>query len=310
MAATARARSVVVAGATGFIGKAVVRRLEAGRWSVVIVSRDPDRARRLFPNAIACIDYDGHALEHAVVEHGHVIRLAGENPLSRRWTQSFKESMWTSRVNTAVRIARALAQSRADRRVLISAGGINIHPDSGEDIVTEESPFGDGWVARMLAAKEAALETAAREGARIVTLRIGIVLGAEGGPLEFIDRPFRMRVGGRIGSGRQFVPWLHLDDMAEMFVAALENDSWRGPFIAAAPNPVRAGDLAVGIARRLGRASWCHVPTWIARFAMGEVATLVVSSYRASPTKAQMVGFRFQYPDVDRALDTIYAARA
>ncbi len=299
-------RTVVVTGATGFIGQAVTSRLQAQGWRVIVVSRDPARARRVLPAATAWIDYAGEALEDAVTVHGRVIRLAGQNPLERRWTSGYKAQMWDSRVGTAERMAKALAGSRASDRVLVSAGGINIHASGGDAIVSETSALGEEWVARMLHAKEAAADRARGAGVRVVQMRIGLAIGRGGGPLPFIERPFRMRMGGHVGSGRQFVPWLHIDDMAAMFVEALERRTWDGPIIAAAPNPARAADLARAVGRRVGRASWCHMAAPMARLLLGEVATLVLSSYRASPARALSLGFEFRHPEMDGALDEIY----
>lgn len=304
------ARTAVVTGATGFIGRAVGRLLVERGWSVVVVSRDPARARLVIPQAADWLDYDGDGLERAIATHGRVIRLAGANALAHRWTRSYKAAMWASRVDEAARIARALSASRAADRVLVSASGINIHASSAEATITEASPTKSDWVARMLSAKEAAAGAATAHGARVVAMRIGIAIGPGGGALSFIDRPFRLGLGGHVGDGRQYVPWLHVDDMAAMFVAALENPDWEGPFIAAAPEPVPAHDFAAEVGRHLGRKSWLHMPAPVARIALGEVATLVLSSYRADPGKALGVGFRFRRPDLRGALASIYGEDA
>jgi uncharacterized protein (TIGR01777 family) len=300
------ARTVVVTGATGFIGKAVCRLLVEQDWRVVVVARDPKRACTAVPGAAEWIGYGDDALERAVAEHGRVIRLAGENPLARRWTSSWKAKMWSSRVDEAGRIATALARSPAEDRVLVSASGINIHAPDPRNAVTERSPVKSDWVGGMLAALEAAAEPAVASGVRVVALRIGVAIGREGGPLAFIDRPFRLGIGGHVGNGRQYVPWLHIDDMAAMLISALKNPAWRGPFIAAAPMSVTAKDFAACVGRQLGRKSWLHVPAPVARLALGEVATLVLSSYRADPGKAIGLGFRFRHSDLAEALASIY----
>jgi hypothetical protein len=272
----------------------------------VVVARDPKRARTAVPGAADWIGYGDDALERAVAEHGRVIRLAGENPLARRWTASWKAKMWSSRVDEAGRIATALARSPAEDRVIVSASGINIHAPEPRNTITEGSPIKSDWVGRMISALEAAANPAADAGVRAVALRIGIAIGREDGPLAVIDRPFRLGIGGHVGNGRQYVPWLHIDDMAAMFVTALENPAWRGPFIAAAPVSVPAKDFAALIGRQLGRKSWLHVPAPVARLMLGEVATLVLSSYRADPGKAIGLGFRFRHSDPAAALASIY----
>lgn len=302
------ARTVVVTGATGFVGTAVCRMLAGRGWGIVVAARDPARARAVLPDADAWIGYEGDAIERAVIEHGRVVRLAGENPLARRWSRSWKARMWSSRVDEASRIAAALTRSAAEERVLVSASGINLHAPDPRNAITERSPVKSDWVGRMLAALEAAADPAMADGVRVVSLRIGIAIGPGGGPLAFIDRPFRMGIGGHVGDGRQYVPWLHIDDLAAMFVAALENPAWRGPFIAAAPNPVPARDFAALVGRHLGRKSWLHVPAPVARAALGEVATLVLSSYPADPGRAAGLGFRFAYPELGSALASIYDA--
>lgn len=301
-------KTVVVTGATGFIGRSVMALLRERGWKAIVVSTNPAAARQMYPEALSCIGLEGRALEDAVVAHGKVIRLSGVNPLLKRWTTSYKAKIWDSRVGTARRAAEAMAVSKAEGRVIVSAGGINIHPDMGDRMVTPDSPMDTTWVATMLAAKEAALQPAVTSGARAVTLRIGIAFGSSGGPLAFIAQNFAKGMGGHIGSGRQFVPWLHVDDLARMFVTALENSAWNGPFIAAAPHSVRARDLSIAIGQNLGRASWFHLPTPLARIILGEVAGLVVTSYRADPSKAERLGFVFAYPGLETAFLEIYAA--
>jgi uncharacterized protein (TIGR01777 family) len=299
-------RTVIVSGATGFIGRSVMKQLSQNGWHSLVVSREPERARAMFPAALDCIGYEGDALERALAAHGKAIRLAGHNPLTGRWNAAFKAKMWESRVDMTARFAKALALGQGGERVLVSAGGINIHPDQGEASVAENGPVGNGFVSKMLIAKESALEPAIRAGVRTVTLRIGLAFGKGGGPLAFMEQPFRRHIGGHVGSGRQYVPWLHVDDLARMFVAALEDPGWAGPYIAAAPEPERARDVAKMIGRRLGRSSWLHVPAPAARLMLGEMATLVLSSYRADCSKAEKLGFKFKYRQLHQAFDAIY----
>jgi uncharacterized protein (TIGR01777 family) len=301
-------KTVVVTGATGFIGRAVCRELVERGWAIVVVSRDPERARSVIRNAAGYVGYAGDALEQAVIAQGRVIRLAGENPLAHRWTRSFKARMWASRVDETARIATALARRNTPGSILVSASGINIHAPSPDRLIVEDSPTQSNWIGRMIAAKEVAAQPAIAAGARVVELRIGIAIGPGGGPLSFIDRPFRRGFGGYVGDGRQYVPWLHIDDMVAMIVTAFENEGWHGPIIAAAPNPVRARDFAAAIGLHLGRPSWLHMPAPVARLALGEVATLVLSSYRADPGKALRLGFRFRYAELGAALAAIYGA--
>jgi hypothetical protein len=300
-------RRVVVAGATGFVGRAVMARLAERGWQVIVVSTDPGKARRSFPEAEDWIGYDGEALERAVAGCGKVIRLSGQNPLQQRWTAAYKRSMWESRVGTSARFAAALAASTLPGRVIVTAGGINVFAPGGEAVVRESSPPGGNWVAKMLQAAQAALAPAGAAGARVVTICIGLALGRGDGPLAFMERPFRLRLGGHLGDGRQYVPWIHLDDLAAMFVAALEQDGWSGNYIAASPNPMRAAEVASAIGAGLGRASWLHMPAGLARLMLGEVATLVLSSYRAMPERALAQGFRFAWPDLAPALADIHA---
>lgn len=300
-------KTVIVAGATGFIGKSVLSALKSRGWTVIALSTNPQKAREKL--GLEAIGFDGTELEDAVKAHGKVVRLSGVNPLFRRWSKAYKALMWQSRVDTAFRLATALAQSTAPDRVIVSAGGINICQPSENLPITETSPIGNSWVAGMLAAKECALHPARISGARAITLRIGLSFG-RGGPLAFIDKNFRMGMGGHVGSGNQFVPWIHEDDLASMFVAGLENPAWNGPFIAAAPNPVTARALSVCIGAQLGRSSWFHMPAPMAHLVLGEMATLVLSSYRADPVQAKSLGFRFNYPTLDAALAEIYGTAA
>jgi uncharacterized protein (TIGR01777 family) len=291
---------VLVSGARGFIGSAVARHLEAQGHEVVSLARgnvapgpkvvgwDP-AAGRLEPASLEGIDAAVH--------------LAGE-PISSRWTARKKVAIRESRVGGTALLARALAAARRKAQVLVCASAVGIYGDRGDEALTEESAPGSSFLAENCRDWEAAAAPAASAGIRVVHLRIGLVVGRGGGLLGRLVPLFRAGLGGRLGSGRQYMSWIALEDLVHAVHVAIEDASWAGPYNATAPRPVTNLEFTAALGRAVGRPTLLPAPAFALRLVFGrEMAQeLLLGGQRAVPARLQQSGFRFQYPELEGAL--------
>lgn len=292
---------VGVVGATGFVGRSLVAALIARGDEVVAFSRDPARARRTLPAGA-----DARALEaitpEGVADLDAMVNLAGEPVGAKRWDDAFREAIRESRVRTTRRVVDAIAGATPPPRVLVNASAVGFYGPRGDEEVTEAAPLGDDFLAGVCRDWEREAERAGAVGAREVRLRIGVVLGDGGGPLERMLLPFKLFVGGPVGDGRQWFPWVHLADVVGATLWALDHDDLRGPVNVTAPEPVRFRDFAEALGRRLHRPSWLPVPAFALRLALGQMAEVVVTGQRAVPAALLANGYAFKFPRVAEAI--------
>jgi uncharacterized protein len=298
---------VVVTGASGFVGRAAVCELLARSWSVIGVSRDPVRAARVADAAVRWIPFDGGALEETVAACGRCVNLVGQHPFEGRWNDAYREEMRRSRVGTTERVAAALSRSTAPERVLVNASGVVYYGDCGDELVRESRPPDpDAFVSRMCRDWEAAAEAARAAGARVVLMRIGLGLGRDGGALPMMARPFRFGLGGHVGSGRQYVPWIHNDDLARLIVDALEDPGYEGPYNGAAPHPVTGRELARALGAAMHRPSLLPMPAPVLKLVVGEASGIMLWSCRADTSRLAERGFAFRHATIEDALAALY----
>lgn len=286
---------ITLTGASGFIGSHVRAALEAGGHESIPVSR---RAR---PGFLSWPDYARPFPREALDGAGAVIHLAGET-VAQRWSGAVKRRIRESRVTGTERLVEALGQVSPRPAVLVCASATGFYGDRGEEVLDETSAPGEGFLAETCAAWERAAAAAEALGVRVVRLRFGMVLGRSGGALPRMLPLFRLCLGGRLGSGQQWMPWIHIEDAVQMVLWALAEDAARGPFNAVAPAPARNADFTRALEGILGRPAFFTVPAWALRLAMGEAAEIVLSSQRAMPRAASNLGFRFRHPHVADAL--------
>ncbi len=299
----------VITGATGFIGTALTARLLAQHHTVTALSRDPARARETLGDAVRCLDWSGDGeWQEAARDADTVFHLAGEPIAGQRWTSAFKTKVLESRVNSTRRIVDAQPTG-----VLVSASAVGYYGDRHDDIITETDPPGDDFLAEVCVAWEAEAHRATTPS-RVVTPRIGIVLGQGGGPLQSLlyppgspISPFKIGLGGPLGSGRQWVPWVHRDDLVSMLIWAATEPGVRGVFNAVAPNPVTSAELAHAIGRVYHKPAVLSVPEFALKAVVGDFAYALLYSQRVAPTVAASLGFAYRFPEIDGALQDLLA---
>lgn len=289
--------SVVVTGGTGFLGSALVSALLAKGREAVVVSRDPSRAR--VPGGAKAVSWED--LPTAVDGASAVVNLAGET-IAQRWTTSAKARIVSSRAEAAERVGAALRRASARPSVLVNASAVGFYGDRGDEELTEASAPGTGFLAETTSAWEEAARRAAPDGVRLVLPRIGVVLGEEGGALSKMLLPFRLGLGGPLGNGRQWMPWIHRDDLVSLLLALLDDSRYEGPVNATAPDPVTMRDFAATLGRVLRRPAFAPAPAFAIRAAMGEMAALVLDGQRVLPRRAASLGFPFRFPSLEPAL--------
>ena len=290
----------IISGGTGFIGRRGVDRLLKDSHYVGVWSRKPGLDKRV---AVATHFWDplaGDPPLESLNGMDCVIHLAGEN-VAQRWTPEVKRRIHDSRVRGTQRIVDTIEHVRHKPKIFVCASAIGIYGERGDEILTEASVPGTGFLADTCRAWEAEADRARRFGMRVVKLRIGFVLGKDGGALQKMVPAFRAFAGGRLGSGKQWMPWVHVDDVAEIFAHAVENEI-SGVWNATAPNPVRNSEFTKELASVVGRPALFPVPSFALKLAFGEFAQHMLDSARVIPENLNNAGFRFRHPELRGAL--------
>jgi uncharacterized protein (TIGR01777 family) len=277
---------VLVAGASGLIGRALCAALRANGDEVIAWGRGSRPAE--WPRALARCD--------------GVVNLAGAPLLGKRWTAARRAELRDSRVGFTQALVAALAAATPRPRVLVNASAVGIYGDRGDEVLTEKSRAGDDFLAQLCRDWEAAASGAAALGMRVVGIRTGVVLARHGGALRQMLPAFRLGLGGPIGHGRQYFPWIHLEDEAGVIQAALQAENWRGPLNAAAPEAVTSREFARALGRALHRPAALPTPRWALRLLYGEAAAVLFASQRVVPAALTAGGFVFRYPRLEDAL--------
>ena len=289
--------NVLVSGATGFIGSALIPELEAKGHRVKRLTRAPRSAEDIR------WDPDAGTIEGDLAGFDAVIHLAGESIAGGRWTPEKKRRILESRKNGTRHLAEKVAGLPGPPSVMVSASAIGYYGDRGNELLTEESEPGTLFLSEVCQEWEAAAEPAREAGIRVVHPRFGIVLSTEGGPLERTLPIFKLGGGGKIGSGRQYWSWVSLDDMVGAIVHALHSDTLSGRVNVVAPDPPTNAEYTKVLGRVLGRPTFLAVPAPALRVALGRMADeLLLASARVDPAKLEETGYEFRYPELEGAL--------
>jgi uncharacterized protein (TIGR01777 family) len=291
---------IVVAGGTGFLGAPLVRCLRAEGHVVTVLTRSPHATGDVAWNPAQVSGPWVSAVEAADA----VINLSGESIAGRRWTRARKDALRSSRVETTAGLVAAMRRGRMPPTFL-NASAIGIYGPREDEDVTEDTPPGTDFLSLMAAEWEAEASVLAGR-TRVVLLRTGIVLDREGGALSEMAMPFHVMAGGPLGTGRQFMSWIHREDWIAMVMWALSNAAVSGPLNLTAPNPVTNREFAQTLGRVLRRPSLVTAPELALRALLGEMATMILTGQRVLPARALSLGFRFSHPTLEEALRTIY----
>lgn len=299
MTAQVGSMSVAVTGSRGLVGSALVPFLTTEGHRVLRLVREAAGG----PDAVRWDPASGIQDPARLARVDAVVHLAGENIAARRWTEAQKDAIRRSRVEGTRRFCEALAELPQPPRVLVAASAIGVYGDRGEEMLTEESAPGAGFLAEVCREWEAAAEPAQRAGIRAVHLRFGMILSPQGGALGKMLTPFLLGAGGRMGSGRQYMSWVAIDDAIGAVLHALATGDLRGPVNVVAPTPVTNAEFARTLGRVLRRPAMMPLPAFAARLAFGEMAdALLLASARVVPVKLQASGYAFRFPDLEAAL--------
>ena len=296
---------VAIPGGTGLIGTRLVGELLDRGHEPIVLTRSPERSRDRFPgigvrrwspedSGDNCAPFD---------DADAIVNLAGAPIDAGRWTVERKDRIRDSRVNGTRRVVRCAASGSRRAEVLVAGSAVGYYGSRGDACLDEGTAGGTGFLADVCEALEREAEAASDLGMRVIRLRTGVVLSAEGGALEKISRPFRFGLGGRLADGRQWFSWIHMADLVRMIVHCLETRSISGAVNAVSPNPVSNADFTKTLGDVLGRPAVLRVPGPVLRLAIGELADALLSSQRAVPDRLLRDGFSFEFPDLRQALE-------
>lgn len=295
--------NVTITGATGLIGTAIVRALLARGDAVTVLSRDPDRARAALGDveSHAWRPVDEPAPAAGLNGRDAVVHLAGE-PVAQRWNDESRRAIRASREVGTRNLVAGLAAADPRPGALVSASGIDYYGPHGDEPVTEDTAPGDDFLAQVCVAWEREAAGAAEHGLRVAMLRTGVVLDEDGGALAKMLPFFRLGIGGPVAGGRQYLPWIHAEDIVGLYLAVLDDASWEGPINACAPEPVTNRDFSRALGRALHRPAVAPVPGLALRLLYGDMAQVVTTGQRAVPMRALEHGYPFRHTDLEQAL--------
>jgi uncharacterized protein (TIGR01777 family) len=301
----------LITGATGFLGRHLAAALRE-RNEVVVLARDPDKAAKVVPGARVVVWNGNVGLPPAEAFDGVdvVVNLIGES-IAGRWTEKRKRLARDSRLLPTRALIERMAGLTARPRVFLSMSGSAIYGDRGEEILTESSALGTTprFLVKLATEWEAAAHGAEALGVRVVLLRAGVVLGRDGGILSKLLLPFRMGLGGRLGSGKQYFPWIHIADAVGIVLHAAERGDLNGPVNLVAPEPVTNAEFTDRLSVALGRTARLAVPAFALKMALGDMAEeMLLSGQRMSPSRALQSGYEFRYPLLQDALRDVLRA--
>jgi uncharacterized protein (TIGR01777 family) len=302
---------VAITGATGLVGSRLVERLHKQGEQILVLTRNASFAQKVFPSQnfpnveiVAYTPTKSGAWQDAIAGCDAVINLAGEPIGEGRWTPERKQEILNSRQLGTQKIVEAIAKANLKPRVLVNTSAIGYYGTSETATFDEASASGNDFLAQVCQAWEAEATKVKDAGVRLVILRFGIVLG-NGGALAKMIPPFQLFAGGPIGSGRQWFSWIHIDDLVNLILQALNQSDMEGVYNATAPNPVRMNDLSHTLGEVLHRPSWLPVPAFAIEALLGDGAIVVLQGQQVLPKRTLDSGFQFQYPNLKPALKQI-----
>lgn len=302
-------KKIIISGATGLIGKKLISRLTDKGYSILILTRNKKLAEKSFLQNIEAFEWDytkpAELLTDLINGSVSVINLAGASIAGKRWNDEYKKLIYESRVLTTSKISAAINNCKEKPSSFISASASGYYGFDGEEQLTEKSPSGNDYLANVCKDWESAAFDAERRGVRTVTVRIAVVLDKNEGALNKLITPFKFFAGGHLGNGKQWFPWIHADDLAELFLFSLENKEICGAINGSAPEQIRNKDFCKILGKVMGRPSIFSVPGFMLKLITGEFANYLLKGRRLIPEKALNYGFIFKYNTCEKALKNI-----
>jgi hypothetical protein len=302
-------KHIVITGATGLIGTRLCAALNNSGHDVTVFTRNIDSAKKTLPYLTQFVEWDYNKPELWKKElngKDAVIHLAGANVFGKRWNDKYKKIIMDSRAVATRNLSNAIAELKDKPEVLISSSAVGYYGDQGNNIITEASPAGNDFLADVCKVWEKEASVVESYGVRRVSIRTGIVLSTEEGALKKMLLPFKLFVGGPLGTGQQWFPWIHIDDLIRIYLFALENNKISGPLNAVSPNPVTMHDFAKSLGKTLHRPSLFPVPEFFLKLAVGEGAQPILSSQKIIPQKLTDKSFEFSYPHLQTSLTSLF----
>ncbi len=296
-------KNILITGGTGFIGSHLVPKLNNLGYKIFISSRSKKTS---LPHS-KLFDFQNLTKEQqieVIEESNIVINLAGAGIADKRWTSEYKKNLINSRISTTTALTNAIIEASKPPELFISASAVGFYGNRDEEILDEQSDCGDGFLADLCVKWEEA-SSAASSKTRLVNPRIGVVFGNESGALPKLLLPFKMFVGGSIGNGKQYVPWIHIADIIDSLVYIIENEKINGAVNLTAPNPITMKELAKVIGRVLSRPSIFDVPEFAIKLLLGESAAMVLEGQRAVPKVLLEANYKFQFDNAETAISSL-----
>ena len=297
---------ILITGGTGFVGTQLTSRLLKEGHEITVLTRSPKGNEKKTPN-LSFLQGDPAmkgAWQAAINDHNVVINLAGASIFSK-WTEQTKRAIRESRIFTTRNLVEGMDPERARDTIFFSTSAVGYYGFHGDEELTEDSPPGSDFLARIATEWEAEALKAREKGSRVVITRFGIVLGRGGGALSQMIAPFRKFVGGPIGTGQQWFSWVHMEDLTEAFVFLMRRPEISGPVNLCSPHPLRNADLARALGKVLRRPSLIPAPGFMIKLILGEFGSVILEGQRVVPKRLLESGFVFKYPEIEKALENL-----
>ncbi|MGE7929961.1 TIGR01777 family oxidoreductase [Lysinibacillus xylanilyticus] len=295
---------IAIAGGTGFVGKALTKLLQDKGHEIIILTRNKTRRE----NDIQYVQWlqQGSRPEQLLNEVDAIVNLAGISLNNGRWTKKQKRAIYTSRMNATLEIVRIMEHLSSKPKVLVNASAVGVYSTSTSSIYTESSTdYATDFLGSTVYDWERHAVRAEKLGVRVALARFGVILGRENGALPSMLLPYKLHVGGTIGSGEQWLSWIHIEDVARAIYFAIMNDDMKGPFNVTAPNATRMKNFGKTIASIMERRHWMPVPSFVMRLALGEQSMLVLEGQHVLPTVLEKHHFTFKFPHLKEALQNL-----
>lgn len=302
---------IIILGATGFIGRHLIKELLSAGHSVVAVGREPSKIKQLFGEAVIAAQWDGKTPK-GWVEHlsaaAVLVNLSGENIGNIPWTEENRKLIIQSRLDSCNAVLAALCHAHPRPAKIIQASAIGYYGDANDFILEESSPSGKEFLSKVTVEWEKAIMPAEKLGCKVIFIRSATVLGTDGGALPKIATPFAFYLGGVIGSGKQWFSWIHIRDEVSAIRFLIENEESGGPYNLASPNPVQAKVFFNAVKMAVGKPALFWIPSFLVKLFMGKKGEeLILSSKRVVPKRLLDAGFRFAHPAIDEAMNDLFA---